>query len=657
MGTSIFRFSLDIHQTQSQVSISASRYSTDRRLMVRLMERGIPYVIEDGCFAVFSAIKPDGKPLYNDCAIRNNTIIYDFTKQTTAALGIYPCQIHLYGADGRLLLSPRFQLIVHDAVYDEEAVESSGEYLALEGFLNHFFDSYDWRGEKVFIRYSANRDGTDFTETWTEGQNYIGIARGLEAPEAAGAYEWSLWINKGNDGANGLSAYEIWLDEGNTGTQADFLASLKGADGAPGADGQDGADGADGKDGEDGQDGADGADGKDGTSVTVSSVTESTESGGENVVIFSDGKTLTVKNGKDGAKGDTYTLTEADKVEIASKVIEHFGGSPVQCVVTENNEIVLTGVPVGTYTAYFDMGDGELIEGGVLTLSDETPLNTYTVTFVADGVTVAVIEYTEGDTALSSVPDVPTKDGYTGVWEPFTLNNTNMTVNAVYIEIPANTYTVTKTATNYDITGADSATDGEQYTATVTAKDGYALSSVTMTVTMGGTDITSTAYDNEKGTISIASVTGNIVITEGVINWIKNSYNADGTQFIGTNSEDGYKTNTRLSSSGGGEITQSGIECTGFIPVTKDDTLYFKGITVSESGQITCFYDSLHTLLKAGLNTKTFFGTMTGEVVSVKLSSIALEPFNTKGDSVAYMRISAEVIDADSIITKNQPIE
>lgn len=51
-------------------------------------------------------------------------------------------------------------------------------------------------------------------------------------------------------------------------------------------------------------------DGKDGTSVTVSNVSESTEDGGNNIVTFSDGKTLTVKNGtkgsqgKSGAKGD-----------------------------------------------------------------------------------------------------------------------------------------------------------------------------------------------------------------------------------------------------------------------------------------------------------------------------------------------------------------
>lgn len=38
-------------------------------------------------------------------------------------------------------------------------------------------------------------------------------------------------ILNGKDGKDGASAYEIWLKEGNTGTEADFLESLKGKDG------------------------------------------------------------------------------------------------------------------------------------------------------------------------------------------------------------------------------------------------------------------------------------------------------------------------------------------------------------------------------------------------------------------------------------------
>ena len=71
-------------------------------------------------------------------------------------------------------------------------------------------------------------------------------------------------------------------------------------------------------------------------------------------------------------------------------------------------------------------------------------------------------------------------------------------------------YTVTNNLTNAttsnNSTGVD---DGASYTATLTAGSGY--SEVVATVTMGGTDITSTAYNN--GVISIASVTGNVVIT------------------------------------------------------------------------------------------------------------------------------------------------
>lgn len=39
---------------------------------------------------------------------------------------------------------------------------------------------------------------------------------------------------KGEQGENGLSAYQIWINAGNTGTEADFLASFKGSDGENG---------------------------------------------------------------------------------------------------------------------------------------------------------------------------------------------------------------------------------------------------------------------------------------------------------------------------------------------------------------------------------------------------------------------------------------
>lgn len=51
------------------------------------------------------------------------------------------------------------------------------------------------RGESAFIRYSAYADGTDFTETWSAGQNYIGHATGFEAPTDKEGYTWSLFAS------------------------------------------------------------------------------------------------------------------------------------------------------------------------------------------------------------------------------------------------------------------------------------------------------------------------------------------------------------------------------------------------------------------------------------------------------------------------------
>ena len=47
------------------------------------------------------------------------------------------------------------------------------------------------QGDSVFIRYSANADGTDFTEVQQAGQYYIGIMTGIVPSENKEDYTWS----------------------------------------------------------------------------------------------------------------------------------------------------------------------------------------------------------------------------------------------------------------------------------------------------------------------------------------------------------------------------------------------------------------------------------------------------------------------------------
>lgn len=64
----------------------------------------------------------------------------------------------------------------------------------------------DGTSDRIFIRYSANADGTDFTEEWSEGQNYIGFAVAKEVPTDKNAYEWSKFVGSGGSALD-LSEY------------------------------------------------------------------------------------------------------------------------------------------------------------------------------------------------------------------------------------------------------------------------------------------------------------------------------------------------------------------------------------------------------------------------------------------------------------------
>ena len=152
MNHSIQRISLDIHNAGSGATVSAKRGDTGRKIAISLVEGGVPYIISADCYAVFTAKKPDGNVVFNDCMIENNSIIYEVTEQTVVVEGRVDCEIKLYGDGGKLITSPKFTLIVSGTVYDEgDEVESSDEFQALTALteeLEKARDSGAFKGEK-----------------------------------------------------------------------------------------------------------------------------------------------------------------------------------------------------------------------------------------------------------------------------------------------------------------------------------------------------------------------------------------------------------------------------------------------------------------------------------------------------------------------------
>ena len=111
---------------------------------------------------------------------------------------------------------------------------------------------------------AAGQDGKSAYDLWLEAGHTGTVQQFLDYLKGANGKDGKDGIDgiDGDPGPAGQSAYQIWIAQGNTGTEFDFLNSLKGTNGKDGVNGKDGINGKDGKDGVDGKDGAPGQDGK-----------------------------------------------------------------------------------------------------------------------------------------------------------------------------------------------------------------------------------------------------------------------------------------------------------------------------------------------------------------------------------------------------------
>ncbi len=345
----------------------------------------------------------------------------------------YVYQIDALGANSCSATYSNTRLVTHGLSAYELAVEQG-----FKGTLEEWFESM--RGYSIHVRYSAYPDGRDYSKVWRRGLNYIGIATGVDAPTNANAYQWSLFAPGIYVGGGDMPDYaDIQIDP--DGTYEAPSGGSGGGSGSDGKDGvsptisvstitgghrltitdvngtktvdiMDGEDGTSGKDGTNGADGVgissiaktatsglvdtytitltngtkstftvtngkNGTDGKDGTSVTVKSVSESTADGGSNVVTFSDGKTLTIKNGGAGKNGQDGTDGVSPTVSTSKS------GKVTTLTITDKNGTKTTTINDGT-----DGKDGADGRGIMLIQKTATSglYDTYEITYT-DGTT------------------------------------------------------------------------------------------------------------------------------------------------------------------------------------------------------------------------------------------------------------------------------
>lgn len=109
----------------------------------------------------------------------------------------------------------------------------------------------------------------------------------------------------------------------------------------------------------------------------------------------------------------------------------------------------------------------------------ENQAETFKATFVADGVTVKVVEFARGATGIEE-PPVPPKEGYTGRWSAYTLAESDIVITAIYEkneEPPVEPENPTADA-SINVAGAKTIRYGTKVKITATAanlKEGYYL--------------------------------------------------------------------------------------------------------------------------------------------------------------------------------------
>lgn len=184
MNYSDYRFTLDVQIHQAQVSIPVTLNDTARRLCIGLTDGRKPYVIAEGCRAVFVAKKPDKNSIVNDCIIERNTIIYEFSQNTTNAEGVVNCEIRLLDADDRVLTSPQFNIVVDkNVVRDEEIPLSESESTTLSRIIS----SEESRVEAENARQTAEEERKETAEFLDK---FGGVIVSEEEPTEEKAQVW-----------------------------------------------------------------------------------------------------------------------------------------------------------------------------------------------------------------------------------------------------------------------------------------------------------------------------------------------------------------------------------------------------------------------------------------------------------------------------------
>ncbi|MBQ7345356.1 MAG: BppU family phage baseplate upper protein, partial [Oscillospiraceae bacterium] len=120
------RIVLDVQDDFARVQVNVKTGDVGRKLYISLVDGGVPYIFDAGTYVSLTARKPNGNVLYDErCTVEiGDIVVYEIDGAVNELEGRVPCEVKVYGEDGSVLTSARFDMIVRDAIYkDGDEVE------------------------------------------------------------------------------------------------------------------------------------------------------------------------------------------------------------------------------------------------------------------------------------------------------------------------------------------------------------------------------------------------------------------------------------------------------------------------------------------------------------------------------------------------------
>jgi hypothetical protein len=176
---SSYKFNLDLHSSQSQVSLAVKQGDTDRSFEITLSDGSEAFILPAYCVATLLIKKPSGYKYTSGCIIKHNSVIeFQFDADVATESGINICELLIFGNDNALIASPNFTMIVSDRAVKTEDIEISA------GDVNEFNTIYASEAQRIINEYGADGTGQNAGRVYNEVERMIREDERIAAEEA-----------------------------------------------------------------------------------------------------------------------------------------------------------------------------------------------------------------------------------------------------------------------------------------------------------------------------------------------------------------------------------------------------------------------------------------------------------------------------------------